>query len=298
MAFNLVHLRTFYHVARAKSFSAAAEILHLSQPAVSRQIQSFERELDVTLFAVRGRRVELSEAGRLLFHYAEQVLSLADEAESMLTSLKDLEHGEVRISSSSTPGNYLLPEPIARFRQRHPGLAITLRSANSHLVFEHVGSGESELGFAGCSPSYTGFFVETLFEDELLLVASPQHPLARKGALTSKDLADQILVTREEGSGTQRAVDEHLTELGVTPVETLVMNHPEAIKRVVAAGVGVAFLPRITLSCELDGGLLTVIHAPCCRIRRPLLMISAQNRRLSPGALAFRAFLHRHYRSL
>lgn len=294
LSFNLIHLRTFYLVARYRSFSKAGELLHLSQPAVSRQIQALEKDLDLDLFAVRGRRVELSDAGRLLFNYAEQILNQVQDAERVLQSLKNLETGEIRIAASNTPGNYLLPGPIALFTRRHPGLQTQLRVGNTSTVWRQVRSGEAELGFVGAPPPESGFFNETVFRDELLLVASPKHPLVDRETVGLQDLAGQTLLVREEGSATRQVITRHLTELGLDRLDLVPMGHPEAIKRAVEAGMGLTFLPRITMLCELAGNRLQVLNTPYGRIERPLLMISIKDRQLSPSALAFRAFLHRH----
>ncbi len=143
------HLTVFQAVARRLSFSRAADELNLSQPAVSKHIQLLEAELGVRLFQRVGRRVELTDAGRIVVDYAQRVSVLTEEVRRVLGELEGLQRGYLRLGASSTPGLYLIPEVLARFRKRYPAVQTTLAISNSADIARRVLAGEFDLGFVG-----------------------------------------------------------------------------------------------------------------------------------------------------
>lgn len=289
--FNLIQLHTFYLVAREGSFSAAADRLHVTQPAVSRQVQTLERVVGSTLFGKRDRRVELSEAGRTLFAYAERIDRLSREAGRAMEELRDLERGEVLLAASTTPGNYLLPAPIAEFRRLHPRIRVVLTVANSAEVARRVRDGDADLGVVGGSADAGSVLAEPYLEDEIRLVAAPGHPLAAGMEPAAERLAGETLVVREAGSSTQAVVDAQLGRWGLAFRERVAFGSSEAIKRAVAAGLGVAYLSSVTTACELHDGALVELGGPCSRVTRRLLAIVRRGGRLSRATQAFRQHL-------
>lgn len=290
---ELQQLRGFVAVARFRSFTRAAQELHLTQPAVSRQVEALEAALGTPLLSRQGRRVFLTQSGRLLLDYAERLLDLADQASRALDELRRLHSGRLGLAASTTPGNYLLPEVLAAFQARHPGVETRLAVHPSGEVERLVLDGRADLGVAAAPLRLSGLYAIPYLEDELVLVTPPGHPLARLGQVAAGDLAGTLarerLLLREPASATRRAAEEHLRSLGIRPAHPLELGHTEAIKRAVAAGLGIAFISRYALGTELERGLLAAAHGPAASIRRRLYFISPKGTRLSPTALAFLA---------
>jgi len=290
-------LSVFLAVARHLNFRRAAETLHLSQPAVSKHIHQLEAELGLALFERRGNRVALTEAGRMLQDYGQRVSMLTDEIRRALAELQGLQRGALRIGASTTPGLYLLPERLARFRRDHPGVEVALVISNSADVSRRVVSGELDLGFVGALPEARGLQMRPFAEDEIVLIAPPRHPAARRAtgsAAALAALAGDTWVMREAGSGTREVALAGLAELGVTPARTMELSGCEAVKRAVAAGLGVGFVSHHAIALEVEHGLLTIVDQPSLRFRRPLYLITRKDARPSPAVLAFTAHVFKH----
>ncbi len=290
---ELQQLRTFAAVARLRSFTRAAQELHLSQPAVSRQIEALEGSLGTPLFSRQGRRVLLTEPGRVLLDYAERLLDLADQAARSLEELRRVRSGRLNLAASTTPGNYLLPEVLAAFQARHPDVEARMAVHPSGEVERLVLDGRADLGVAAGSLRSTALFAIPFVEDELVLVTPPGHPLAHPGMVTAGALAATLararLLLREPASATRRAAEAHLRSLGIRPAHPVELGHTEAIKGAVAAGLGLAFISRYAVAAELKRGLVVAAGGPAAAIRRNLYFLSPKGARLSPTALAFQA---------
>jgi DNA-binding transcriptional LysR family regulator len=279
-------------VARQLSFRRAAADLHLSQPAVSKHIQQLEAELGLALFERRGNRVALTEAGRMLQGYGQRVTMLTDEVRRALAEVQGLQRGGLRIGASTTPGLYLLPEWLARFHQAHPGLELGLEITNSLKVARRVASGELDLGFVGTLPDDPGLQVRPFAEDEVVLIAPPRHPAVRRaGNSTSAAaaLARETWVMRETGSGTQEVALAGLAGQGIAPARTMELTGSEAVKRAVAAGLGIGFASRRAITLEAEHGLLSAVDRPELRHQRLLYLVTRKDARPSPIVLAFTA---------
>jgi DNA-binding transcriptional LysR family regulator len=287
---NFHRLKVFYVVAQRHSFSRAAEELYTSQPNVSKHVRQLEAELGASLFHRLGSGIELTDAGRALYRYAQQVLDLTSEMQRTLAELEGLERGYLRLGASSTPGLYLLPKMVAEFTRRHPGLEVSLSINNSSRVVGEVLAGKLDLGFVAGFLEAAGLQIQPFAPDEVVLIAPAEHRLAWQANVSTEELAGEAFVVREAGSGTRQAMDKALETLGIGPQRTLEMRGCEAIKRAVAAGLGLSFVSRYALDLELGQGVLTVLRTPGFNHSRELHAISRKDARLSPAALAFLAF--------
>jgi len=294
---NFQRLKVFQTVARLRSFSRAAEELYTSQPNVSKQVRQLETELGTSLFHRLGSGIELTDAGRAVYRYAQQVFDLTVEIQRTLAELEGLERGYLRLGASSTPGLYLLPEMIAAFNRRHPGLDVSLSIGNSGQVVDQILAGKIDLGFAGGFVEVAGLQVQPFVNDELVLIAPVAHRLARRADVPAGELAGETFVMRETGSGTYRAMEAMLEALGVKPQRALEMNGCEAVKRAVAAGLGLSFVSRYAIDLEMEQRVLIVLQGPGLSLSRQLHIISRKDARLSPGALAFLALARKRVSS-
>jgi DNA-binding transcriptional LysR family regulator len=284
-------LTVFQAVARRLSFSQAADDLHLSQPAVSKHIGQLEAELGVKLFQRAGNRVELTDAGRILADYAGRVATLSEEVRRVLSEMAGLKRGFLRLAASSTPGLYLLPEALARFGQRYPGIEVSLWLGNSGTVAQQVLQGAADLGFVGLCPELPGLRITPFAEDQIVLATPPGHRLTREVVFSQELLAGETLILREAGSGTRRVVEDGLAQLQARPGRVLEMAGCEGVKRGVAAGLGVGFASRRSLTLELAQGLLYISPIAEFTFLRQLVTLVRKDRRHTPAALAFLAAL-------
>jgi DNA-binding transcriptional LysR family regulator len=289
-------LAVFRAVAHQLSFSKAAEELQLSQPAVSKQIQQLEAELGTRLFQRTGRRVELTEAGRLVLDYAQRLSFLSDEMRRALSELEGVQRGYLRLGASSTPGLYLLPQLLAGFRREYPGVETTLVISNSADVARRVGLGEIDLGFVGAVPQIAGLLVRNFADDEIVLIVPAGHALTRRRKFVPASaawLAPEVLIVREPGSATRQIAEANLARLGVSPRQVMEMSGPEGVKRAVAAGLGIAFISRHAITLEVAQKLVDVPDFPQLRFSRPLFLITRKDARPSAASLAFLELVER-----
>ncbi|MBI2563525.1 MAG: LysR family transcriptional regulator [candidate division NC10 bacterium] len=289
---NLHRVRVFHAVARRESYSRAAEDLHISQPAVSKHVLDLEEELGTKLFHRLGRRIVLTEAGRLMADYAQRIFVLADEARRALEELQGLERGRLHLGASSTPGNYLLPRALAAFQARYHRLELSLDIMASHDVVDRVIRQELDLGFVGATFA-ADLHVQPYMEDELVLILRPGHPLASVRTIPHEVLQKETFVLRDVASGTRTVAEAELKALGITIRRFLELRSVEAIKQAVAEGLGISFISRYAVALEVRHKVLAVAADPRLRFRRPLVMISRKDARISPAALAFAATLQK-----
>ncbi|MBI2849237.1 MAG: LysR family transcriptional regulator [Chloroflexi bacterium] len=289
---NFYRLEVFYAVARRLSYSRAAADLFISQPAVSKHVHALEKDLGVKLFQQIGNRIMLTDAGRIVYDYAQRVFSLTDEAKRSLAELESLERGFLRLGTCNT-GIYLLPGAVARFRERHPRLECSLEVSHSQQVVERVLGYEVDLGVVGMAVVEPQLQVQHYIADELVLILSPRHALARKERLSPQDLEGETFLWREVGSGTRKVMEDGLVRLGVEVGRSLELNGIEAVKRGVAAGLGISFVSRYAIRNELQAGELVITGGPELRFGRQLYIIFHKDIRQSASALAFSSFLRK-----
>ena len=290
---DFARLTIFQAVARHLSFSKAAEELRLSQPAVSKQVHQLEAELEVRLFHRMGRRVELTEAGNIVGAYAQEISVLTEEVRRALAELEGIERGYLRLGASSTPGLYLVPDLLARFRREYPGVETSLVITNSADVARRVGAGEMDLGFVGAAPEIPGLLIRKFADDEIVLIVPVGHTLARRRKLAPELLGSEVLIVRELGSATRQIAEANLARLGVSPRQVMEMSGSEAVKRAVAAGLGIAFVSRHAIALEVGHKLVAVPAIPGLRFPRPLFRITRKDARSSAASLAFLELIER-----
>jgi len=284
---NLHQLRIFYTVARLGSFSRAAEELRISQPSVSIQVADLERSLSVDLFEQLGKRIYLTDAGRVLEDYARQILNLVEEANSALAEVAGEYRGRLTIGASSTPGTYVLPRVIGAFQERFPNVTVTLDIANTRRIQERILRNELDVGIVGWEVSSHNLEVLPLLEDELVLVVPPGHQLAQAETVQAKVLRDQRVIMRERGSGTREAAEAALREAGVVLSPAMELGSNEAIKETVAAGLGVTILSTLAVAPEVAARRLIVVPMNDVSIRRSFRVVYHRDKRMGKALRTF-----------
>jgi DNA-binding transcriptional LysR family regulator len=291
MALSLHHLRIFSRVAELGGFSRAAEALHLSQPAVSKSVRELERQLQVTLFDRSAGAHRLTDAGAALLVRARELFAVERTAEEELRRLRGLEGGVLRIGASTTIATYLLPAYLARFRAAHPDVALRVATANTRDVARALLERRVEVALVEGPVDDSRASVLPWRSDDLVLIAPPQHALAKKRSVTPADLAATPFIGRERGSGTRRVAEAALAEHGVSLTIALRLSSTEAIMRAVAAGLGVAIVSRAAIADQVALGHIVALRLRGLSFPRALSELRLAGSAESPAAAAFRLVL-------
>jgi len=292
------HLETFCRVADLKSFSKAADDLFLTQPTVSGHILSLEHSLSLRLFDRTGREVRLTKAGEVFLRYASKILSFRKDLLNALSEFSQGIRGELSLGASTIPGEYLLPKLMSNFRKEHPHFTLSLKIADTKEVAQLVLQGDVEFGMIGGKLNHNFLHYEKYEEDEIIVVAPSGHPLTKKKKVDFVDLLKEPWIIREEGSGTQMAVEKGLRKKGKSLKQfnvVMEMGSTSSVKEGVKAGLGLAFTSKRAVEEELKQGLFSRIHVEGIDpISRQLYIVSHQGRTLSPIGMEFLRFLHRN----
>jgi LysR family transcriptional regulator, low CO2-responsive transcriptional regulator len=287
-------IKVFQAVATHMSFSRAAEDLSISQPGVSFHVKALEREYDTELIERVGRRLYLTDAGRTLAAYAQRLALLEAEARVEMEELKGLESGLLIVGASATIGIYLLPEVVGEFRKRHPGIKVSLSVGNKRHTIERLLRNELDFGLVAGPVEDPNLIAEPYLDDELVVIVSPQHRFAREPIVYPGELRRETFLVREEGSGTQELMEQRLSQLGITPADTMQLGSTEAIKQAVAVNLGISTASRYSVGAEMDSGRLCSANVPSLRTQRRLLLLHHKDKRLSKTAIAFRMLLQEY----
>jgi DNA-binding transcriptional LysR family regulator len=273
-------LKVFCTVAETKSFSRTSEIIHLTQPAVSLQIQALEEIYETKLFDRSSSSVTLTPAGEVLYKYAKEILILYASAEKVIGKLTGLVKGSITIGACSNIGNYLLPSVITNFKKTHPNIKIHLLVSNTKRVVEMLNSGYIDLGLVEGEAVKQKMNVKKLISDELLLIVSPNHPWAKKKEVSISDLTKEPFIFREAGSGTRQMIERFLARHGITPQDmkiSIVLGSTEAIKDAVENGLGVSIISRWAARKESKYGTLRMLNLKEEKMVRDFSLIFNKN---------------------
>lgn len=263
-------LRVFYTVARHLSFTKAADVLFMTQPAVTFQVKQLEEHFNARLFERSPGKISLTPAGRLVLSYAERILALSDEMETRVGELTGAVSGPLLIGASTTIAEFMLPQILGEFKARHPQVQAHLSVANSETIENRVADSTLDLGLIESPSHLPSLHTEVCCDDELVMICAPGHALARRASVAASELADYPYVSREEGSGTREFADQYLRQgqVAVEDLEVVMeLGSPEAIKGVVATGMAVSILSRATIAKELKLGLLVAVPLEPALIR-------------------------------
>lgn len=291
MDLNLSSLRTFLTVARYQGISRALGELHLTQPAVSRQIHALEETLGTPLFVRKGRFLALTEAGQILQQYAVRVFQLLTEAREEIDGLKGMIRGHLRISAASTVGIYMIPDVLGEFKAQYPGIEISLTISNKEEVLRDVQAGTADMGFVGPPVPLPELAMDTYMEDDLVLIVSPLHRLASRDTVDARMLTEEVFILRERGSGTREIMEEELRGAGVYLQHAMELGSTEAIKKAVAANLGVSIVSSMAVTLEVMMGHVCAVRVSDLNLRRRIYMLYLRKSPLSSAAEGFRRFL-------
>ena len=255
-------LQVFHTVARLLSFTKAAETLHMTQPAVTFQVRQLEEHFNTRLFDRTHNRINLTDAGRQVFAYADRIFALYAEMESSVREITGEIRGALTIGASTTIAEYMLPPLLGEFKERFPAVTIHLKVANSEGIVTMVENNAIDLGVVEAPVSNKNLVVETCKLDRLVAIVPPGHPLAGQPSVDFSTLLQYPFICREEGSGTREVIGEYLerqTNCSAVLKVAMELGSPEALKGAVEAGMGVSVVSRTTIRKELQLGTLVAV---------------------------------------
>jgi len=285
---NFNQLRAFCEAARCQNFSQAARNLCVTQPAITGQIRALERALELKLFKKRGRRMVLSEAGALLFQQAREVFELERKMERLLAEVRELKRGLLKIGTTKTYARFLMPGLISRFRASFPDIKIILDEGSSLDVCRSLIELRNELAVVALAEEVQGLRFLPFREEEVVLFAAPDHPLAgRKRGIEFAELEGQLIVLKEEGSSTHALVRDLFARRGLAPNVLVETGNLEFIKEMVEKGEGVSFLVRSGIAREIEDGKIRVVPIRDQPMKLLVYIAYLEEGDLSPAAEAF-----------
>ena len=283
-------LQIFSVAASHLSFARAAEKLHLTHAAISLQIKQLEEVSGTLLFERIGKRVFLTEAGEILLGHTRQILQSLKEADEALLALKGLKGGRIAVAVAST-AEYFAPGLLAEFRKTQADVRIRMLIDNRDTVNRLLAGNEVDLAIMGRPPAELDAVAVAFAPHPLVIIASTAHPLSRLPNVAVEDLADEMLIVRESGSGTRSAMEEFFLERSVKPRIGMEMGSNEAIKQAVVAGLGISFISQHTLGLELKAERLSILKVEGTPVMRRWHIVRHKSKHLTPALAAFWDFV-------
>ena len=273
-------LQVFYTVAKQLSFTKAAELLYMTQPAVTFQVKQLEEHFNTRLFERSHSKITLTPAGDVAMEYAERILNLSNEMDTRVGELTGQISGTLLVGASTTIAEYMLPRLLGDFKAQYPNVHARLMVANSEAIEAKIADHTLDVGLIEAPSHHPQLMSHVCCEDELVAICAPKHAVAQYTSITPVQLAELPYVSRESGSGTREVMDDYFRKNGVQPEDlhiVMELGSREAIKGAVEAGLGIAIVSRATIQKEIKlGDLIAIPLEP--RLNRPLSMVNAKEK--------------------
>ena len=289
---NLHQLEIFYAVAQRLNISAAAADLRLTQPAVSLQIKALEKSLGARLLDRSATKLSLTQAGEALYRCAVSVLHAKDEALRAIGELTAATKGKLILGANITGGMYLLPRIVRSFKESYPKTEVLFEIETTDRICERVLQNALDMGLVGGPTEDRRFGVESICLDPIAMIVSPTHPLAKRRAISVRELNDHACILPAQGSRTRQLVERKLREAGVNPQVVMQLFGTEAVKKAVEANLGVGFVSGYAVERECILGELKVVKLKGLKLTRSMELIYRKQKYFSPVAQRFREFVH------
>ena len=287
-------LKVFCTVAETKSFSKASEIVRLTQPAVSLQIQALEELYGTKLFNRSGCIITLTNAGELLYKYATEINLLYSDAEKEISKITGLVKGVVTLGASSTIGNYIMPSVISDFKRKFPKVNVHLLINNTKTIVEYLNAAGIDVGFVEGDVSKQKLLIEKIVSDEMVLIMSPLHPWTKRTNISISELQKEPFILREEGSGTRQMIEKYLSKYGL-PTQyikvTFTFGSTESIKSAVENGLGVSIISKWAAKKETRYGSLKTATFKEDKFLRDFSLLRRKAKSFSHALDSFLVFL-------
>ncbi|MEI2280606.1 selenium metabolism-associated LysR family transcriptional regulator [Paenibacillus polysaccharolyticus] len=291
---NFHQLHIFYTVAEKGSFSAAAQALHMTQPAVTMQIQSLEDYFGTKLLHRSTKKIELSEAGRTLLPHAKRSVELVRQTDEAMSAFTQKLQGRLQLGASLTIGEYVLPRMLGPFAKQYPDISIVMKVMNTTQIMDEILKHQLNFGLIEAPVNHPDMIVEPVMQDELKLIVPAGHDLAGRGKVNLEEVMNYPFVLREEGSGTRQVMEGQLQKKKIDPSDMNVvmeLGSTGAVKSAVEAGVGITMLSPSSVQHELALGLVHIVDIRGLEFKRQFYAIHLKSSLLPLSAVAFLGYL-------
>lgn len=292
---NIHEMNVFLTAAETQNFSEAARQLHMTQPAVSMQIQSLEQLLGALLFERSGRRIQLSEAGETLIPMARDLVNMSLRIEETMKSLSGKVVGHLKIGCSTTAGKYILPQLVARFRRMHPGVHVTVYNSGRDHVMQMLCDGMTHISVISSLIHCREAEFQPFFTDRVVLIVPADHPWASRDVIEPEELSEVDFILRDDTAGTHHVVLEGLLEHGIQVDDLKVvmeLGNAEAIEMAVEEGIGVSFVSRLVARRGVELGRIKVVQVEGLNLERKIYMTHNVRRAATSAQAEFWNFVH------
>lgn len=278
---NFNQLKTFYFAVKYGSYSAAAEALFITQPAVTKQVQQLESAYGIKFLNRFGKKMVLTDAGEVLFDFADKIFQMESQAEESLRDFQQRKSGRLRIHASESFGAYYLPFIINHYRRKYPDIHISVTIFPNLEVIENTVKLENDLGFISYPLEHRKLVIREVLEDRLVLILPPSHPFSRLKRLEPQKLEGQSIVMHEKGSATREIVDTFIRKNNLSVFITLELSNNEAIKRAVEEGAGVSLISEHVVHEEVKRKKLKAVPLADSAMKRKFYLIHHKDKYFS-----------------
>jgi DNA-binding transcriptional LysR family regulator len=280
LPFTLQQLRILKAVATEENLTRAAELLYVSQPSLSKQIKTLEKNLDILLINRENNKISLTENGKVFLQYCERILALCEESCRVLIDLKNGERGNLTVGASQTIGTYLMPRVLALFAQNYPQIDLKVQVNSTRIIAKNIVNREIDIAVVGGEipeELKKNLSIKPFVEDEFSLIISKSHPFAMKKRITKEDLYHLNFITLNANSTIRKFIDNILIQNQIQTKQLKVimqLNSIEGIKTAVSLGVGAAFVSSSAIEKEIELKTIEILKIDNIRISRTLSIIS------------------------
>ncbi|MCL2705981.1 MAG: LysR family transcriptional regulator [Spirochaetaceae bacterium] len=265
---NLYHLKTFFYTAKYGSYTKAADVLCITQPAVTRQIQELQSTYDLILFNKVGKKVILTDAGEALYILAEKIFEIETQVEETVRDFQHQKSGKIRISTAETFGAYYLPEVIINFNQKLPDIFVSVDTFNDYHVVENVSTLEYDLGFLSKEMEHPKIVVKQILEESLIMVVNPLHPYSSKKIIEPKELDNIPIIMPETESGTRNVLNEFQRKYNIKFDVVCEVSNSDSVKTLVQNGMGITIISSKVVEKEIAKGDLVHVKINAPELKR------------------------------
>jgi len=296
MHITLKQLQIIEAVVQTRSYSLAAERLHMTQPAISMQMKQLEHNTGLILFERQGKRIVLTAAGKDIHQHSQQITANYNDLIDVIRTTKDLHTGHIKVSAATT-SNHLITQMIANFSKVNKDIKVALKITNRERLVQQLQNFEPDIVLMGEPPPKLDLISERLIMNPLFVIAPPDHALAKKKNIPLKEIAQYEFVVREQGSGTRAAIERFFKDREQEFNSTLEMGSNEAIKHAVTAGLGLGLVSLHSIKLELEANKLIILDVNQLPIRRHWHIVKRKGKRLLPAAKQFQDFMIKESRA-
>lgn len=291
---NLNQLRAFYTVIKTGSFSSAAKELCVTEPAVFIQVRSLERYIGFTLLDKLEKEIRPTEAGRILYEYGEKIFTLVEEAAKAVQELQDLKLGHLRVGVTQSLAQYFMSNLISWFQDQYPHITISIEENSSRELVERILKHYYELALVGRVPYTEKINFIPYIRDEIIMIVSPHHSLAKKKRVSLAELAKEPVILTDTKSATKFSIWKVFENQGLYPAAIIEAGDISLIKQLVEKGKGYSFLASVAVREEIKRGVLVTVPLENGNFTMDIDIIHFKGKTLSPAASTFLHFMQEH----